>query len=105
MSDSIIVDTSHFQQMAAKRRKEPTITHNEAFTANRRIMLPEVQLTRVLSHQVVVPLRGYAYTMAVCHKFAVNGNLLCAGWIQAHTLGYNTVKQWIKATGWVDGGY
>lgn len=91
--------------VASIRPPKGMIPATEAYTANRTIMLPDIKLFEVKPHQVCVPLRGYAYTLGVCHKMTVNGRVLWAGWILAEDLGHKTVKQWKRATNWVDGGY
>lgn len=71
-----------------------------AYTKNRSIVLPEVRIENDHHTHVYVPLRGYAFQLAV-----FDHNDVCIGWIQTTTLGYTSVAEWIRETRWVDGGY
>lgn len=72
----------------------------EGYTANRRIMIPEIMTTKDDPTYVYVPLRGHAYVLAV---FDLEDE--CIGFIRSSTLGHDSVKAWMAATNWIDGGY
>lgn len=71
-----------------------------AYTATQTIHLPDVEVDQDDPSYIYVPLRGYSSVMAVFDQSDE-----CIGWILSERLGYPTVKDWIKATGWIDQGY
>jgi hypothetical protein len=71
-----------------------------AWTQNRQIFIPDQRVSEPNPDHIYVPLRGYAYGMAV---FDLSDK--CIGWINVETLGYNTVREWMDAVYWADGGY
>lgn len=74
--------------------------YDVAYTATREIHIPHVKIGVDDPTYVYVPCRGYSATMAV---FDTEDK--CVGWIHIHTLGYNSVDEWMKATNWIDQGY
>lgn len=76
------------------------IKYDIAYTANKRIELPDIQITRDKFEYNYVPLRGYSACLAV---FDIDDK--CIGWIDTRTLGYENVKEWMDKTKWVDTGY
>lgn len=70
------------------------------WTANRRIWIPEVKITEDDPTAVYVPLRGCSGSLAV-----FNLEDVCIGWLPIEVLGFPSVKEWMAATGWRDGGY
>lgn len=70
------------------------------WTGNGRVWIPEVRITEDDPSYVLVPLRGYCALLAV---FSIDDH--CIGWIGIDDLGYETVKDWMRATNWRDGGY
>lgn len=74
--------------------------HLAAYTTNGRIVIPEVQIKEDHLEYTYVPLKGYAYVMAV---FGLDKE--CIGWIMSTTLGQSDVMTWMKNTNWTDQGY
>jgi hypothetical protein len=71
-----------------------------SYTQNHSIFMPEVKIETHDASYVYVPLRGYCSLLAV---FDIQDN--CIGWIDTRTLGYETAKDWIVGTNWIDQGY
>ncbi len=72
----------------------------EAHTKNHSIFLPETEIKEDRPEYVYVPLRGYGYCLAV---FDINDT--CIGWINCASLGYESAKEWVSKTKWIDQGY
>lgn len=65
----------------------------------RAIFMPDVEIKEKELIHLYVPLRGSGFTLAVFeHDEPI-------GWIKVETLGYDSVKDWIKAVGWVDSAF
>jgi len=73
---------------------------DSAWTANRQIFIPDRQIKRDDPEYVYVPLRGYSASLAV---FDLDDRVI--GWIDTRTLGYESAKEWMRATNWRDQGY
>lgn len=71
-----------------------------AYTLHNRIMLPEVEIMIDKPEYVYVPLRGAAHVMVV---YDINDGPI--GWIRTDTLGYDSVKEYMSKTNWIDQGY
>ena len=70
-----------------------------AYTQNSTILVPDNRIKEITSDHILLPLRGYGYTLACLDKSKV-----CVGFVVVDDLGYKTVKDWILGTKWVDGG-
>jgi hypothetical protein len=70
-----------------------------AWTKNQEIAIPHEPITQEIGGHIYVPLRGYGYVLAV-----FNVSQRCIGWIDVAILGHKTVKEWCRATAWVDNG-
>lgn len=71
-----------------------------AYTPNQEIYIPDVEIKVDCPEYIYVPLRGYAYSLAV---FDIEDKSI--GWIRTSTLGYDSVKDWMIQTKWIDRGY
>ena len=62
-----------------------------AYTKNRTISIPDIEITQDDSTYVYHPCRGYSATMAVEN---IDGEII--GWIDSRTLGFNYVEDYMK---------
>ena len=69
-----------------------------AYTQNNTIYLPDNRIKEDKSEYVYVPLRGYAYILAV---FESNKPI---GWIEVTDLGCKSAVDWWQKTDWKDQG-
>jgi hypothetical protein len=60
-----------------------------------RVFVPNVRIRQMEPGFTVLPLRGYAGSMAVMQ------GTNCIGWISPSDLGYPDTKTWIEDTGYV----
>lgn len=72
----------------------------KAYTSNREINIPDIEIKENNTQHVYVPLRGYSASLAV---FDIDDNLI--GWIDTRTLGFENAKEYMSGTGWRDQGY
>jgi len=68
-------------------------------TQNNSYFCPNIKIRRLEPNYTIVPLRGYASNVAV-----FNSDKKCIGWMHVDDLGFHSVIEWIKATGWKDMG-
>lgn len=61
-----------------------------SYLENGTVYIPETKITHVDASHTYKAMRGYAYILAV---FKDNS---CIGWIDIETLGYKSVKDWLK---------
>lgn len=67
-----------------------------AWTHDREVFVPDVEITRDSPEYVYEPLRGYSNLLAVMD---IDDRYI--GWIKTGTLGYDNAQQWMKATRWL----
>jgi hypothetical protein len=70
-----------------------------AFTT-KTIIIPDIEIKSIQTNHKYVPLRGHGYVMAV-----YDNHKNCIGWVDVKTLGYETVKDWMSKTNWIDEGF
>ncbi len=76
------------------------MTKDKVFTLNNFLYLPDKEVKTPRGSYHYVPLRGYAFTLAVISE----GEAI--GWIGIDKLGkYANVRDWIQKTNWIDEGY
>ncbi len=73
-----------------------------AYTQHDYIFIPDVEITKPKPEYVYVPLRGYAFVMAV---IVPGENNPIKGFINSEYLGYPSVDDWIFRTKWQDEGH
>jgi hypothetical protein len=71
-----------------------------AYTANGQIFVPDFEILEDDPSYIYVPLRGYSASLAV---FDIKDK--CIGWVNSRTLGYESAKDWMRGTKWIDQGY
>jgi hypothetical protein len=66
--------------------------HEQVYTEHETVWMPDTRITEPLSRYTYQPLRGYGSILAVFD----DGK--CIGFILSETLGYPTVKDWMKGS-------
>jgi hypothetical protein len=70
---------------------------DRVYTQHGEVLMPDHKVVEDKSEYNYEPLRGYSACLAV---FDIDDN--CIGWIDTRTLGYESAKEWCKATKWID---
>lgn len=69
--------------------------HGIAYTKNKQIHIPEVEIKEDKPEYNYAPLRGYGFILAV---FDLDDK--CVGYIGSNVLGYDSVKEWMEKSGY-----